>query len=275
MTESNNNIKSEQHFYSDSSFWSLLIANIITMAWALKEGWSLGIMIWVYLSQNVILGFFWPTKVLASPIDSSYTKKLQSVAIFLPHYLVTHFVGAFVLYEFFGKELFTNFKYILTMAGIFFFSEIVSYFFENNLNRRPLSLAKVQLFPYARIIPMHLVMCIGIIVEVRGANSNLTVMSFLLLKAAADIAMYMVERSSVFGDLVTDMFERQRKRGYFDGYSSLIEKQVISRKEKQEICRFCQRVIGKNEIPWVIKENVVCEECYNRIEKEKGEQNER
>lgn len=271
MSDTSQNIKSKQHFYSDSSFWSLLIANIITMVWALKEGWSLDLMIWVYFSQNVILGIFWPAKVFASPPDGSYTKKVQSVAVFLPHYLIMHFLYALCLYNFFGKELFTNFKYILIMAGIFFLSEIVSYFAGTSLNRtRPLSLAKVQLFPYARIVPMHFVMCIGFILEAGGTNSHLTVMFFLLLKAFADVAMYMVERNSVFGNLVTDLSEMQRKMGGFDGYSNLRAQQVIYRKEKQEVCRFCQRIIDRNETPWVIKENVVCKECYNRIEKAKG-----
>jgi len=257
-----NNIKSEQHFYSDLSFWSLLIANIITMVWALKEGWSLELMIWVYFSQNIILGISWAAKVFDSPIDSSYTKKVQSVVVFLPHYLIMHFFYGVSLHNFLSKELFTNFKFILTMAGIFFFSETVSYFAGNSLSRtRPLSLAKVQLFPYARIVPMHIVVCVGVVLEAGGINSHLTVMFFLLLKAFADVAMYVVERSSVFGDLVTDSFERHKEMALLSDHSNL--------KENQEVCQLCQRVIGRNETPWVIKENVFCEECYNRIEKEK------
>lgn len=270
MSESNNTIRSEQHFYSDLSFWSLLITNIITMIWALKEGWSLGIMIWVYLCQNVILGFFWPAKVLASAVDSSYAKKVQSLAVFLPHYLLMHFIYATCLYNSFGKELSANFKSILIMVGFFLVSEIVSCFKEDNSNRtKPLSLAKVQLFPYARILPMHFVLMGGSILEKTGTSSLRIVAIFLLLKALADVAMYMVERSSVLDSFVTGMFEMQRRRGFFDGYSNFGEKQEVRRKENQEVCRFCQRVIGKNETPWVIKENVVCEECYNRIEKEK------
>lgn len=261
MTETKD-IKSEQHFYADLSFWSLLIANIITMVWALKEGWSLDLMIWVYFSQNVILGIFWPVKVFDSFADSSYKKKVQSVTVFLPHYLLMHFLYATSLYNFFGKELFTNFKYILTMAGVFFLSEIVSYFSENRLNRtKPLNLATVQLFPYARVLPMHFVMGVGITLEVEGTNPHLIVMVFLFLKVFADITIYLVERNSVFGNFVTDLFEKHTD------WSVLPD----NLKEKQEVCQFCQRVIGRNETPWVIKENVVCEKCYKRIEKEKRE----
>ena len=178
--------------YASASLWSLVIANLLVIVWAVLTERTLGLIVWVYFSQNVILGIFWPLKVFASSADSSYTKKVQSVAVFLPHYLIMHFLYAISLYDFFGKELF-NFKYILTMAGIFFLSETVSYFAENSMNRtRPLSLAKVQLFPYARVIPMHFVMLIGITLEVGGKNSHLTVMCFLLLKAFADVAAYLV-----------------------------------------------------------------------------------
>jgi len=278
MSESDN-IKNEQHFFSDSSFWSLVIANIITIAWALKEGWSLDLMIWVYFSQNLILGIFWPAKVFASSVDTSYIKKVQSTAFFLPQYLVVHSLYAASLYNFFGKEFSANFKYILIMAGIFFLSELISYSTVKSPNHKPLSLAKVQLFPYARTVPMHFVMCIGIISGKTNEGTRLAVMFFLLLKAFADIGMLWVERSRVLSNLVTDSFEKYEKqsrklgnlvndaienvdRHFSTGHPNL--------KEKQEVCRFCQRTIGKNETPWVIKENVVCEECYNKIEKEKG-----
>jgi len=264
MSETIKSIKSEQHFYSALSFWGLIVSNLVVIVWALIEHWPLGLMVWVYFSQNVILGFFWPAKVFESPTDASYAKKVRSVAVFLPHYLLVHCGYALSLYTFFGKELSTGFKYILIMAGIFFLSEIVSYCSEDSFNRtKPLSLAKVQLFPYARIVPMHFVMCVGIILEARGTTSNFSVIFFLLLKALADVAMYMVEQSSVFGNLVTYWFERHKESGMFGDYSNL--------KEKQEACQFCQRVIGRNETAWVIKENVVCQDCYNKIEKAKRE----
>jgi hypothetical protein len=68
--------------------------------------------------------------------------------------------------------------------------------------------------------------------------------------------MYVVERSSVFSAFAT--YEKHKKWFLFDYL-----------KEKQEVCRFCQKVIGRNEKPRFIKENVVCQKCYNRIEEEK------
>ena len=265
------NTENKQPFFFDISFWSLLIANIITIAWALKEGWSLALMFWVHFFQNIIMGFFWPAKVFASSVDRSYKKKLQSVTVFLPHYFAIHFLYAISLYRYAGKEFIANFKCILTMTGIFLVSETVSYFAESNLSRaRSLSLAKTQLFPYARVIPMHLIMVCGIMLEAKVAISIYYLGAFLVLKAFMDIAMYMVERSRILSNYVTDMFERQRKRGLLDGYFSLGEKQTVFRTEGRELCRFCQRVISKNETAWLIKEKVVCEECYKEIDRLKA-----
>lgn len=269
MGELGNNLKGKQHFYSDGSLWLLLIANIITIVWALKENWSLDLLIWVYFCQNIILGVFWPAKVFASSEDSSYIKKIESVGFFLPHYFIIHFVYGISLYNFFDKAALDNFMPIIILAGIFFVSEAFSYFFESSINRH-ISLAKVHFLPYARVVPMHFVMIIGIFIEMEEVNVRFGVIGFLILKALADIGMYMVERSSIFANVVTSFFESQQKGGVFDSYSSLREKQVIYRKEKQEVCRFCQRVINNKETPWVIRENVVCKECYDMIEKEKG-----
>lgn len=219
------------------------------------------LMIWVYLCQNVILGIFWPARVFGSSVDSSYTNKIRSVAVFIPHYFILHFLYAISLYNYFGKELSVSFRPIMILAGIFFLCETFSYFVENSIDRQ-ISLAKTQLFPYARVIPMHFVMLIGLFLETEDGNARFGITAFLFLKALADIAMHMVERSSAFADLVIVSFEMHNEEALSD-YSYL--------NEEQEVCIFCQRVIGRNETPFVIKTNVVCEECYKRIEKEKGE----
>ena len=178
--------------------------------------------------------------------------------------LPIHFVYGMVLCQpdFLDKELLTNFKYILAMGGFFFLSEMISYFAESSLNRtKPLNLATVQLFPYARILPMHFLMFVGIGLEVRSTNPHLIVMVFLLLKALADIAMYLVERHSVFGNLVTYLFEKHTD------WSVLPD----NLKAKLEVCRFCQRVIVRNGTR-TIKDHVVCKQCYQRIEKEVASQ---
>ena len=134
MNETNGEIKGRRPFYFELSFWSLLTANIVSIAWALKKDLSLDLMLWVYFFQSIILGIFWPAKVIDSLEDSSYAKKMRAVIAFSPIYFFMHLLLAFSLHGFFGKELAANFKYILVMSGIFFLSETVSYIFDRNDN---------------------------------------------------------------------------------------------------------------------------------------------
>ncbi|MHC4308913.1 MAG: DUF6498-containing protein [Planctomycetota bacterium] len=259
--EKNEKHRTSKPFYASSSFWSLVIANLIVLAWAILEKLPLGFMFWVYFSQNVILGIFWSIKVFDSPFDSLYAKKVQSVAIFLPHYLLMHFLYGLSLYVFFGKDLLTNYKNILAMSGIFFLAETVSYFTERSPDRaKPLSLAQVQLFPYARVIPMHFIMCMGIPFGQANSNTRYIIMSFLLLKTLADIAMYFVGQNLVLGNTITDFFERYKENPLLSGYSNP--------NDEYEVCRFCEREIGIMEKHWYIKENIVCKKCYKKIGKE-------
>ncbi len=123
MLESNNNIKSEQHFYLDKSFWSLVIANIVTIVWAFKENWSLDLIIWVYFCQNIIIGIFWPAKIFASAVDASYKKKIESASLFLPHYFTVHLAYAYCSHHFFGKAPSEHFAPIVILAGLFLFQK--------------------------------------------------------------------------------------------------------------------------------------------------------
>ena len=247
-------------WFASVSFWALVIANVAVIIWAVRDERPLSLIVWVYLCQNIILGIFWPAKVFASPVDRSYTDKVRSVCTFLPHYVIMNFLYALCLYNFFRAEVAVNFKYILAIAGIFFLSETVSYFAETTKNRsRPLSLVKVQLFPYARVLPMHFIISFGIILEATGDYAHLNVLIFLLLKGVADIAMHIVERSRVFGGVVTYLVEKQIKSEPFPW-------EPKEPKAESKVCRFCQRKIAPDETLRTIKSNVICEACFKKIE---------
>ena len=256
--EKNEKHRTSKPFYASSSFWSLVTANLIVLTWAVLEKQSLGFMLWVYFCQNVILGIFWSIKVFDSPVDSLYTKKVKSVAVFLPHYLLMHFLYGLFMYTISGKYLLSNYKNILAMSGIFFLAETVSYFTERSPDRaKPLSLAQIQLFPYARVVPMHFIMGMGIPFGQTNRDTRLIIMSFLLLKTLADIGMYLVGQNLVLGNAVTGFFERCKENALFSGYSNP--------NDEHEVCRFCEREISTNEKHWSIKENIVCKECYKKI----------
>ncbi len=250
--------KTGKPFYSGFSFWSLIVANLIVLIWAVLENQPFGVILWIYFFQNIILGIFWCFKVFDSPSDSFYTKKVKSVAVFMPHYFLMHFFYAFFLYTILRRDILTNYKNILAMSGIFFLSEMVSYFFEKNSGRtKQLSLAQVQLFPYARVFPMHFIMGLAIPSEQANQNTRLIIMFFLLLKTLADVGMHLVGQNLILGNAVTGFFERCKQSASLSGYTNP--------NDEHEVCRFCERVIGKNEQHWYIKENIVCKECYKKI----------
>ena len=259
----NEDVKYKRDINFGSSIWPLLAANLIVIAWAVWKSWSFEWLFQVYIFQNLILGFFWIVKVIESPIDGSYTKKVKSIIAFLPMYFVAHTAVVPLLYETFGEDFFIDIKQLLAVSGIFFVSETISYFKEKGFDRtRPLSLAAVQLFPYARIAPMYLVMTAGMALEPKIPGSHRFMVAFLLLKAFGDVAMYLVERSYIFNNLVTGFFANSIEDDFLSD--------ILKEKEKGEVCVFCQRTIGRNEKPQLIKENVVCENCYRKIEIEKN-----
>ncbi len=257
--DKNEKYKTGKPFYASFSFWSLITANLIVLFWAVLEKQPFGLIFWIYFSQNIILGIFWSFKVFDSPVDSLYTKKVKSVAVFMPHYFLMHFLYALGLYTmFFGRDLLTSYKTIFAISGIFFLSETVSYFSEKSSGRtKNLSLAQVQLFPYARVIPMHFIMFLSIPFGQANKNTPLIIMCFLLLKTFADVGMYLVGQNLILGNTVTGFFEKHKQSALLSGYTKP--------NDEHEVCRFCEREIGKNEKNWSIKENIVCTECYKKI----------
>ncbi|GAH74872.1 unnamed protein product, partial [marine sediment metagenome] len=77
---------------------------------------------------------------------------------------------------------------------------------------------------------------------------------FLILKTLVDTTMHAVEHHH-FSD-------RSHSERTFKDFER-------RRRNEMPECEVCGRRISKPDTPWVIKEHVVCEACYNKIEREK------
>jgi len=55
----------------EPSVLSLIFSNVVVIIWALWEGWSLAVVMWVYWIQSIIIGFFWFLRILA--LEKSYS----------------------------------------------------------------------------------------------------------------------------------------------------------------------------------------------------------
>lgn len=191
---------------SDRSVLPLLLSNLLTMVWALVEGWQIvGVML-VYWVQSVIIGYYnyhrimdlkeFSTKNFSinnkRPDPTPETKK--SVARFFAlHYGIFHAVYlGFIL----GRE---SGAIGLSSIGIaacivaFVFNHRYSYKYnkERDSQRVP-NIGTIMFFPYVRIMPMHITIAIA---AWQTGGSPIALFIFLVLKTVADIIMHMIEHA--------------------------------------------------------------------------------
>jgi hypothetical protein len=212
-----------QKTLKDKSAMSLVMANFITLLFTLIEGWSFQTLMWIYWSQNVIIGLFHFVKILSfkgapaegikankNPAKPVKTAKVGIAFFFLVHYGIFHLVYAIFLSI--GFSFGHNKVKFVPEDDMVFVAISIFAFFANHLysfvyNRKRDSLTKANfgraLFaPYIRIVPMHLTIIFGgVFLMALGPYSNLPItIIFLGLKTVADVIMHSSEH---FGQLET------------------------------------------------------------------------
>jgi len=196
----------------DQTLLALIISNILTMGFALAYNWNIIIVLWIYWSQSVIIGFVNVLRILSlkdfstkgvkaswGPARATTAFKLQIAGFFAAHYGGFHLVYAFFLLIF----TFTNkagtaiglqdFVYIGLLAAVFFATHFFSFQVNKGRDKDKQNIGRVMMFPYARIIPMHLTIIFGGVFLAGGQGSASVMLLFMALKTAADIAMHYLE----------------------------------------------------------------------------------
>lgn len=189
----------------DLSLWGLILSNLIVVVWAVIEGWSLGVIIWVYWCQSVIIGIWWFIKMLTlkefstkdfkindmSVSPTEKTKKRVSVS-FLVNYGVFHALYLRFMCGLFEVE---HIIPIVLMASVFFIYQAFSFFYNKKwgIAKKP-NIRKMFFFPYARIIPIHLIIILGGWLSGGEFEGKQTLAMFMILKMIADVIMHIVER---------------------------------------------------------------------------------
>ncbi len=184
----------------------LLLTNLAVIILALSQGWDFVPLIWVFWCQNIIIGFFnWRRmmqlrhfstkglKINGRRVDANVKTKKSVAGFFSLHYVVLHLVYLVFLLPL-TKEMPIS-VVVSASIGIALFLVNHWYSYRHNL-RKDLaatpSLATLAIFPYARVVPMHLVIFIGYII---GPHSKVMLISFMLLKTIADLFMHHIERA--------------------------------------------------------------------------------
>lgn len=190
----------------DTSVLLLVLSNIFALMLALVEGWSVSELMWVYWGQSVIIGYFnWRRirllrqfstdglRINARPVPPTRHTQRKVASFFAIHYGGFHVAYlAFLLAQ---VGFVTRASVAAVAAGVAVFAANHGFSFFHNLERdlaRKPNLGRVMLFPYARIIPMHLTIVFGGHI---GAESLGRLVLFLALKTGADVLMHVVEHA--------------------------------------------------------------------------------
>ncbi|MEI6887285.1 MAG: DUF6498-containing protein, partial [bacterium] len=121
---------------------------------------------------------------------------------FLVNYGLFHF--AYLTFIASGLQFGTNkqslppfdFNFILLGGLIFFLNHIYSYYKNKPKDNEKQNLGKIFLFPFIRIIPMHLIIFLGAAFAQINYNIPLLLV-FLILKTIADLIMHIVEHNFI------------------------------------------------------------------------------
>ena len=204
----------------DISTKVLILANVVTIIFALAQKWNVTDVMWVYWAQSVIIGCFTYRRILDLklfstkgmsvnnvPLEPTEEAKRQTARFFLLHYGFFHLV-----YFLFLCELATPLS-VLSAIGIAvcILIFLVNHWFSYKKNRlsdmnRTLKLGTVFMTPYVRIIPMHLTIILGGVLITEGSMNTLVLLLFLVLKTLADVIMHIIEHRTGQRETLTGPF---------------------------------------------------------------------
>lgn len=179
---------------------SLLVSNLLVIILAVVQKWDTSTVLWVYWIQSIIIGFFQFLRILSLKKFSTNNFKINNQLVspstqtktftaffFAFHYGFFHFIYAIFLFNLFTNQPldFNN----LFIGGLIFLLNHAFSFSQNRImdEYKIQNIGTLMFSPYARIIPMHLIIVFGAIL----GQSILIV--FLLLKTLADLIMHTVK----------------------------------------------------------------------------------
>jgi len=182
----------------------LLFSNFTVVILAMVQGWNIIPLLWIYWSQSVIIGFFnWRRikqlktfstkgfKIDGQLVEATEKTKKSTARFFLLHFglfQISYFIFLMSITETIPTEVILSASVGITL---FLFNHFYSYRYnlEKDLATIP-NVGTMMFFPYARIIPMHLIIFIGLWV---GRGSKTELFFFLLLKTGVDLLMHVVQ----------------------------------------------------------------------------------
>jgi len=197
----------------------LLVANILTIAFAIAGNWDAATAMFIYWVQSVIIGIFAvisllgaDTTALASSMEKSLKEhggsgrvsgsftwfyKCLLAGFFALHYGLFHWGYYSIIVDsgLFGTVDFAS-PDVWISCGIFFANHLYSHLYYRHDERNVVDFVNEEFFrPYYRIVPMHLTIIFGAVVilvlTLAGITTTLPVLVlFLVLKTYTDLDMH-------------------------------------------------------------------------------------
>ncbi|PJA12422.1 MAG: hypothetical protein COX65_08610 [Elusimicrobia bacterium CG_4_10_14_0_2_um_filter_56_8] len=193
-------------YFADDSAKSLLASNGIALALGLILRWDLYYLMCVYWFQSVIIGYYNFRRMRAlrnfstsgltmneRPVPGNEEGKRSTANFFALHYGFFHL--SYLIFLLQKAAGFGRADYFAIAAAAFAFQRNHSFSFSCHLEKdlqRKANLGSMMLFPYLRVVPMHLM--IGLGTEL-GASSAAGIILFAGLKTGADLLMHAVEHA--------------------------------------------------------------------------------
>lgn len=191
---------------SDPSLWGIVFGNLLSVYLAFSQGWELSQIMWIYWGQSVAIGVINVVRMLrlkefstegmksnGQPVPETMAAKRGIAMFFAFHYGFFHFIYAIFLWEQQPLLALEATEALLMMLGVSAFIGGHSFSFRHNMaadfrEKKP-KLGTLMFYPYMRIIPMHMTILFG------GMIQGVGVVIFMVLKMLADAGMHMVEHS--------------------------------------------------------------------------------
>jgi hypothetical protein len=189
--------------YGDRSLVFLLLANLAIVLSAVLRQWNVTDLLWIYWGQSVVIGYYNVHRIVdldrlstagfmskLGPAESSCETQRCTAVCFAMHYGLFHLLYAVFLLTTF--RIHPGFPLVGILLCIFAFWLTHRYSYHYNRERDCVvpTIGSLMFFPYARIIPMNLVILLG--GQFLGDNMRALIL-LLLVKTGVDLAMHVIE----------------------------------------------------------------------------------
>jgi hypothetical protein len=196
----------------DRSFLFLVVFNLVLIVYYINNPGAFKTLVWIYWFQSVVLGistfirlrqvkdFSGETlTVNGEEVTNNNTKRNFSSIFFMFHYGMFHFVYLIFLFVILPRDQVVDMRFLSIAVLLFCVDQTLEGIRRMRLEEeKKIAPGVIFFMPYMRVAPMHLTILLPQFFVFMGP-----MLIFLVLKAIADVGMYLVARR-VYGDAGND-----------------------------------------------------------------------